>query len=167
MKKVLIVGLLVVVLALGTMGTAFATGMNFTNNEAVMSQGASEIIQANVDYLSFSSGYAHNRWVPEIEEVYADGIVVSFDVDLKSGTTIGFSVVEKQGYWYKDLPMAGYNPWTDLYECAGAIKLNADLPANDRIFIPFDNSGKMYLSSSIIDAEYIQVRVIGSGENPE
>jgi hypothetical protein len=157
MKKVLIVGLLVVVLALGTMGTAFATGMNFSGPDAVMSEGSTSIVQANVDSIRFQSAvdwnsvYSNN---PEITEVVATGVVVSFDINLKKGTTLGFSVLDGGN----DIDIGLNNT---QFNCAGVYTLQNDLPAAQETTIPFDGNQYMKWSPDIIAADSIVVRVIG------
>jgi len=69
-----------VVLMTGGVGAAFATGMDFSNVGA-LSSGEGALVQINTDYMGF---------VGDEEGVVA--VVVSFDRDLRSGTTIWVTV---------------------------------------------------------------------------
>ena len=85
--KALLIGIAVVVLALGVMGAAFATGMDFSNVGA-LSSGKAELAQINTDDVGFLST--------------ADGIdrvVLSFDRDLTAGSTIWVSVNDEVYGW--------------------------------------------------------------------
>ena len=85
--KVLLIGIAVIVLALGLMGAAFATGMDFFNVGA-LSSGKADLTQINTDDVGFLST--------------ADGIdrvVLSFDRDLTAGSTIWVSVNDEVYGW--------------------------------------------------------------------
>ncbi|MBU2009863.1 MAG: hypothetical protein KJ624_08535 [Chloroflexi bacterium] len=91
MRKTLLIGLLVVVVALGSIGAAFATGMGFSN-VGVLSAGTALAPQANVDGMTWwvNQGYSgatvNNPWV--------DAVSLSFDRDLAAGTEIGVGVFD-------------------------------------------------------------------------
>lgn len=77
MKKALIIGLIVSVLAIGGIGAAFATGMNFDNIGA-LSLGREPVDQVNVDYLGYilTTGFGFG--------VKVDGVYISFDKNIVS-----------------------------------------------------------------------------------
>lgn len=76
MKKAIIVSLLVGVLALGSIGAAFATGMNISGVNS-LSRGTNAVAQVNTDYV----GYLSNS-----NGVYA--VRLSFNQDLKASSSI-------------------------------------------------------------------------------
>ena len=77
MRKSLLIGLVVCLLALGTMGAAFATGMNFTGVGA-LSQGTDTIPQVDVTSVSYNiDNYGS-----------VTGVVLKFDTALPIGTEI-------------------------------------------------------------------------------
>jgi len=78
--KALLSGATVIVLALGVIGAAFATGMDFSNIGA-LSSGIKDIPQINTDYVGFLSNADG-----------IDGVVLSFDRDLTAGSTIWVTV---------------------------------------------------------------------------
>ncbi len=67
-------------LGLGGVGAAYATGMDFANIGA-LSSGEGQLVQVNTDYMGF---------VGEEDGVVA--VVLSFDRDLRAGTTIWVTV---------------------------------------------------------------------------
>ena len=87
--KALLIGAAVIVLALGVMGAAYATGMDFSNVGA-LSSGEGELIQVNTDDVGFlpaGDGSGINR------------VVLSFDRDLTTGSTIWVSVNDDAHGW--------------------------------------------------------------------
>ena len=79
-KKALLIGVAVTVVALGVIGAAFATGMDFSNVGA-LSSGKADVVQINTDDVGFLSC---------ADGVY--GVVLSFDRDLTKGSTIWVTV---------------------------------------------------------------------------
>lgn len=79
-NKTILISIVVVVLALGAMGAAFATGMDFFNVGA-LSSGETELVQINTDYVGFRSNADG-----------IDGVVLSFDQDLTADSTIWVAV---------------------------------------------------------------------------
>ena len=77
MKKVIIVSLLVCVLALGSVGAAFATGMGFSNVGA-LSLGISSVPQIDTDHVSFHLKSAMGQ------PVRVDGVYLSFNTDFSN-----------------------------------------------------------------------------------
>lgn len=78
--KALLIGLTVIVLALGVIGAAFATGMDFFNVGA-LSSGEGQIAQVNTDYVGFIGG-----------ESGIVAVALSFDRDLTAESTIWVTV---------------------------------------------------------------------------
>ena len=86
-KKVFLIGLAVIILALSGIGAAFATGMDFFNVGA-LSSGQADLVQINTDHVGFLSN--------------ADGIdrvALSFDGDLTAGSTIWVTVNDEVHGW--------------------------------------------------------------------
>jgi len=86
-KRVFLTGVAVMILALGVMGAAFATGMDFFNVGA-LSSGKADLPQANTDHVGFVSNSSG-----------IDGVVLSFDRDLTTGSTIWVSVNDDAHGW--------------------------------------------------------------------
>jgi predicted outer membrane repeat protein len=85
-KKALLIGVIVSVLALGGIGAAFATGMSFPANVGALSTGAVGIPQVNVDGVTW--------WVNNLyPDAYVDTVTISFDRDLAANTEYGVTVV--------------------------------------------------------------------------
>ena len=85
MKRALLIGLIVCVLAVSGIGAAFATGMNFTNVGA-LSAGSTSIPQVNVDGII---------WVVETDHpASAYWVKLSFDQDLGSDVLISVDVLD-------------------------------------------------------------------------
>jgi len=75
------------VLALGVIGAAFATGMDFSN-VGVLSSGEADLAQANTDDIGFigdKSGIV--------------GVALSFDRDLSKGSTVWVTVNDEVHGW--------------------------------------------------------------------
>lgn len=81
-RRALLIGIAVVVLALGVIGAAFATGMDFFNVGA-LSSGEAELVQINTDGVGFLSS-------PDGKGV--DKVALSFDRNLTAGSTIWVTV---------------------------------------------------------------------------
>lgn len=82
MRKSLLIGVIVVMLALGTIGAAFATGMTFSNVGA-LSLGSEDVPVVNCDYVAFHLDSSQG------EDVLVDGVYLSFNQDF---TNAAFSV---------------------------------------------------------------------------
>ena len=83
MKKALLIGLIVCVLAIGGIGAAFATGLNYKGMGA-LSTGKSWVPQANVDEI---------YWGLEVDDPkdntpWINCVRLSFDKNLAKGTVI-------------------------------------------------------------------------------
>jgi len=87
--KALLIGAAVIVLALGVMGAAYATGMDFSNVGA-LSAGKGELAQINTDDVGFVSS-------PDGSGV--DRVALSFDRDLTAGSTIWVTVDDEVQGW--------------------------------------------------------------------
>lgn len=78
----LLIGIMVMVLALGVIGAALATGMDFSNVGVLSSAGA-ELAQVNTDRVGFIS-------MPDGSGV--GGVALSFDRDLTALSTIWVTI---------------------------------------------------------------------------
>lgn len=87
--KVLLIGIAVIVLALGVMGAAFATGMDFSNVGA-LSSGKAELTQINTDDVGF---------LPAPDGSGVNRVALSFDLDLTEGSTIWVTVDDDIQGW--------------------------------------------------------------------
>ena len=87
--KVLLIGVTVIVLALGVIGAAFATGMDFSNVGA-LSSGQGELVQVNTDDVGF---------LPSPDGCGIDRVALSFDRDLTAGSTIWVTVNDEVHGW--------------------------------------------------------------------
>jgi hypothetical protein len=85
-RKALLIAVALVVLALGVMGAAFATGMDFSNVGA-LSSGKAELVQINTDDVGFLSS---------LDGKGVDRVALRFDRDLAAGSTI-WVTIEVQG----------------------------------------------------------------------
>lgn len=81
-RKALLIAVAIVVLALGVMGAAFATGMDFSNVGA-LSSGKAELVQVNTDDIGFLSADDGSG---------VDRVALSFDRDLSAGSTIWVTI---------------------------------------------------------------------------
>lgn len=87
--KVLLLATAVIVLALGVMGAAYATGMNFTN-VGVLSSGQGELVQVNTDDVGF---------LPSADGSGINRVALSFDRDLTAGSTVWVTVNDEVHGW--------------------------------------------------------------------
>ena len=87
--KVLLIGAAVITLALGVMGAAFATGMDFSN-VGVLSSGKGELAQINTDDVGFLSAEDGSG---------IDRVALSFDRDLTDGSTVWVTVNDEVHGW--------------------------------------------------------------------
>ena len=86
-RKRILVAVAIMVLALGVIGAAFATGMDFSN-VGVLSSGEADLAQANTDDIGFigdKSGIV--------------GVALSFDRDLSKGSTVWVTVNDEVHGW--------------------------------------------------------------------
>jgi len=88
-RKALLLGAAVIVLALGVMGAAFATGMDFFNVGA-LSSGQVELTQVNTDHVGF---------LPSPDGSGIDRVALSFDGDLTAGSTVWVTVNDEVSGW--------------------------------------------------------------------
>jgi len=88
-RKALFIGVAIIILALGVMGAAFATGMDFSNI-GVLSSGNSEPAQINTDHVGFLSAE---------DGCGVDRVALSFDRDLNAGSTIWVTIDDEVHGW--------------------------------------------------------------------
>ncbi len=87
--KALLIAAAVIVLALGAVGAAYATGMDFSNVGA-LSSGKTELAQVNTDDVGF---------LPSPDGSGIDRVALSFDRDLTAGSTIWVMVNDEVSGW--------------------------------------------------------------------
>ena len=87
--KALLTGVAVIVLALGVIGAAFTTGMDFSNVGA-LSSGQGELAQINTDDVGF---------LPSADGSGVDKVALSFDRDLTAGSTIWVTLDDEVHGW--------------------------------------------------------------------
>lgn len=95
MKKALLIGVIVSVLALGGIGAAFATGLNFTNGVGSLSTGVGTVPQVNVTVLNWGPDDLYYN--PITEEPTLTRVWITFDQSLNTGTGIIVSVYDGAG----------------------------------------------------------------------
>lgn len=88
-KKALLIGVAAIVLALGAIGAAFATGMDFSNIGA-LSSGKADLVQINTDDVGF---------LPAPDGSGINRVALSFDRDLTAGSTIWVTVNDEVDGW--------------------------------------------------------------------
>lgn len=87
--KSLLITAAVIVLALGVIGAAYATGMDFSNVGA-LSAGQADMAQVNTDDVGFLSA---------ADGSCVDRVALSFDRDLPAGSTVWVTIVGKTNGW--------------------------------------------------------------------
>jgi hypothetical protein len=153
--KKLVISLLVVVMALGTMGAAFATNLNFPGEpDAIMAQGFHTIPDVNCTGIVFGNGVDTTTgcmgwyWYSG-RRIYADSVWVRFDRNLRQYTRIEVVVT--------DTSNPGYKGWHVMGE--GNLQLGGDLPAETWIEVGLNRN--IYFNTDLNAADYVNVRVIG------
>ena len=119
-RKPILIAVAIIVLALGAIGAAFATGMDFSNIGA-LSSGKAELAQVNTDDVGFLSAD---------DGCGVDRVALSFDRDLAAGSTI-WVTIEVHG-----CPGHGF-PGADV-EIHGWKVLDSDLSKDDDVIIELD-----------------------------
>lgn len=87
--KSLLIMAVVIVLSLGVIGAAYATGMDFSNVGA-LSSGKADLAQANTDDVGFLSATDGSG---------VDRVALSFDRDLAAGSTVWVKVDDEVHGW--------------------------------------------------------------------
>ena len=98
MKKAIIISLLVCVLALGSVGAAFATGMGFSNVGA-LSLGWASVPQIDADYIGFHLVSAASQ------PVRVDGVYISLDTAISPDNAVSVSlrdINDNELAWWAD-----------------------------------------------------------------
>jgi hypothetical protein len=86
MRKRVLIGVIVVVLALGTMGAAFATGLSSVSGINVLSRGNVNVPSIGVDYMGYVISSGCNQPAALV------GVTLSFTADVPAGSVIFLSV---------------------------------------------------------------------------
>lgn len=116
-RKPILIAVTIIVLALGAIGAAFATSMDFSNVGA-LSSGKADLAQVNTDDVGFLSADDGSG---------VDRVALSFDRDLAAGSTI-WVTVEFHGC-----------PKVDG-EAHGWKVLDSDLDKDDEVIIELDET---------------------------
>jgi hypothetical protein len=96
MKKSLLIGAIVIVLAMSGIGAAFATGMSFSNVGA-LSLGWGSVPQINTDYIGFHLVSAASL------PVRVDGVYISLDTTIGPDNAVSVSLrnaADTELAWY-------------------------------------------------------------------
>ena len=137
MRKSLLIGLVVCLLALGGIGAAFATGMGFSNVGA-LSAGGGNIPQVNTTYVGYNvkadgvSGEGTWYW-PDTSVTcpVVESVDLKFDRGLRAGTEIWVFLVENGN--------TAQVPKDDTIRGSGFVTLNTYLPAGSLLTVPLNN----------------------------
>lgn len=86
MRKALLIGLIVSVLALGGIGAAFAAGMPGFTGVGALSLGIKDIPTINPDYIGFHLSSAMS------EDVVVDGVYISLDTTIAAPNAVSVSL---------------------------------------------------------------------------
>ena len=126
MRKALLIGLIVCVLAISGIGAAFATGMNFSNVGA-LSLGIEPVPQINCDHVAFHLGSAQGQ------PVVVDGVYLSFDRDFSDAA---FSVSVRD-YWGGELAYCALNGHSQTeaeIRCFHLMTDSPPMPTADQVY---------------------------------
>ena len=137
MRKSLLIGLVVCLLALGGIGAAFATGMGFSNVGA-LSAGGGNIPQVNTTYVGYNvkadgvSGEGTWYW-PDTSVTcpVVESVDLIFDRGLSAGTEVWVFLVENAGTLQ--------SPNDDTIRGGGHMTLGAYLPAGSLLTVPLND----------------------------
>ena len=134
MRKSLLIGLVVCLLALGGIGAAFATGMGLSNVGA-LSAGGENIPQVNTTYVGYNviAGVS-GEWGPGWQSVscpVVGSVDLKFDRDLRAGTEIWVFLVQNGGTLQ--------SPNDDTIRGGGHLTLPAYLYAGTLLTVPLDD----------------------------
>ena len=126
MRKSLLIGVIVVMLALGTIGAAFATGMSFSNVGA-LSLGSENVPQVDCDYVAFHLDSSQGA------DVLVDGVYLSFDADF-TNAAFSVSLRDESGNSLCYCALNGHTQTADQTRCF-ELENDADgLPTADEVY---------------------------------
>ena len=146
MRKALIIGLIVCVLAVGGIGAAFATGMTFTNVGA-LSLGIEPVPQVDCDYVGFHLKSAQGL------PVTVDGVYLRFTSSFEDAA---FSVSLRGKAW--DGP---YDPvWNDVELAYCAVNGYSQVVGTTACFLLEDDAGNLPTADQVFA---VKVTVAGQG----
>ena len=137
MRKRLLIGVIVVVLALGTIGAAFATGMDFSN-VGELSLGYTEVSQVNCDFVGYELFTGGGIGV------VVDGVYISFDKDLHSD--------QNSTVIFVSLRDANFN---ELAYCVATVPASTTLWAGNKYKLPCADG----ITAKPEDVYYVKVTV--------
>jgi len=95
MRKPFLIGLIVCLVAIGGIGAAFATGMNFNAGVGSLSTGIGTVPQVNVSQINW--GPDDLTYDPLSDEPTLTRVWLHFDQDLNQGTGIVISLYNAAG----------------------------------------------------------------------
>ena len=151
MKKV-VISLLICVLALGTMGVAFANNLSYSNseNDGVIASGFEALDNTKCTSVRFSgvdNGVITNFFGTFPSQAVVQYAHVKFNKNLKAGAIIEVDVTDGMGVYAWNLISSG-STTTGVNRLAGY-----------EFTVPLDTS--IYWNSDILDATHINVTVVG------
>jgi len=91
MRKSLLIGLIVCVLAVGGIGAAFAAGISSWDNVGVLSLGTTSVETVGVDYIGYHLNSA------QYEDVVVDGVYISLDTYISGTNAVSVSLRAANG----------------------------------------------------------------------
>jgi len=143
MRKALIIGLIVCVLAVGGIGAAFATGMTFVDGSVgALSLGSGSVDKVDVDYIGYELDTGDNL------SVEVDGVYISFVQDIVSqanSTVIFVSLRDVNG--------------DELAYCVATVPASMTLLADDIYKLP------IAIGSGVADPADVAVVKVTVAEN--
>jgi len=117
MRKSLLIGLILVVVTLGTMGAAFATTMDFSE-VGELSLGHEEVSQVNCDFLGYELDTGFHL------PVEVNGVYISFDKDVHSDNNSTVIFVSLRNALFEELAYCvALVPSTDTLQAGTKYKL--------------------------------------------
>lgn len=128
MKKIILIGVIVAVLAMSGIGAAYAAGMTFTNVGA-LSLGIEWIPTVNADYIGYHLSSAYTL------PVTVDGVYISLNQDIGPNNAVSVSLRAADG---SELCYYAANNVTWLAANTYLVNMTADspavLPTADQVF---------------------------------
>ncbi len=91
MRKTLLIGLVLCVVALGSMGAAFAAGLGFPNGVGALSLGQTWVPTVNADYVGFNLSSAYTL------PVTVNGVYISLDQTIAAPNAVSVSLRRADG----------------------------------------------------------------------
>ena len=141
MKKALLLGVIVCVLAISGIGAAFATTMNFTN-VGELSLGHELVSQVNCDFIGYELDTGMDL------PVQVNGVYISFDKNIHSGTNSTVIFVSLRAA-----------DWTELAYCVATVPSSTWIWADTIYKLP------IAIGSAVADPELVYYVKVTVAEN--